>query len=269
MNEREYLNDTFSKAWGHGDELFHHAFTVEGEVFRAVKNRATIRFTLGGKSYFIKRHGPVGWGEILKNVLQFKEPVVGSVNEYLALQLLPQIGVRTMVPCAFAVRGNPPANLESFLVTEDLVGYVSLEDFCKDWKTNPPSLKVKHQIIAALADAIGRMHSSGVNHRDCYICHFLLKPDVLAQGRCELHVIDLHRSQIRNHIPKHFQVKDVAGIFFSAMDLGLTKMDLMRFMCIYQKRIRIVRDPKFWRSVYKTAVRLYVKIWKKNPDLPL
>ena len=84
--EKLYCNDTFRKAWG--KDPFASAFAVTGEVFRDVKNRKTMRFRLDGKSYFIKLHGPVGWGEIWKNLVQFKTPVIGSANEYLAISLL-------------------------------------------------------------------------------------------------------------------------------------------------------------------------------------
>lgn len=265
--EKYDVNQTFQRNWGEGDRLFQKAFSVEGKVFREVKNRRTVQFQLEGKSYFIKSHGPVGWGEIWKNILQFKEPVIGSANEYQALKLLPLLGVHTMKPCVFAIRGTNPAAMESFLVTEDLVGMVSLEDFCRDWKNNPPPAKVKNQIIQALADTCGKMHGSGLNHRDCYICHFLLDPNVLAAGRCELHVIDLHRSQLRAKIPERFRIKDLAGIFFSSMDLGLSRKDALRFVAVYQKQAKIY-DPPMWRKVVRTAVKLYRKVHKREPELP-
>ena len=39
--EKLYFSDTFRKAWG--KDPFGHAFAVQGEVFRAVKNRKTMR----------------------------------------------------------------------------------------------------------------------------------------------------------------------------------------------------------------------------------
>ena len=263
--EKLYFNDVFRKAWD--KDPFASAFAVTGEVFRDVKNRRTMRFRMDGKSYFIKLHGPVGWGEILKNLVQFKLPVIGSANEYLAISLLNTLGVPTMTACAFGIRGVNPAAMESFLVTEDLVGMVSLEDFCRDWKTNPPPPVLKNRIIRALAVTIARMHASGLNHRDCYICHFLLDPASLQEKRVKLHVIDLHRAQLRPHIRRRYRVKDLAGIFFSAMDLGLSRRDALRFIAAYTPRAGAL-DAKIWPDVLRTAVRLYRKEFGREPGLP-
>ena len=263
--EKLYFSDTFRKAWG--KDPFGHAFAVQGEVFRAVKNRKTMRFSMDGKSYFIKLHGPVGWGEIWKNLFQFKLPVVGSANEYLAISLLSKLGVPTMTPCAFGIRGVNPASMESFLVTEDLVGMVSLEDFCRDWKTNPPPVELKNRLIRALAVTCARMHGSGLNHRDCYLCHFLLDPASLNAKRIRLHVIDLHRAQIRSRIRRRFRVKDLAGIFFSSMDLGLSRRDALRFIAAYTPRAGAL-DARIWPDVLRAAVKLYRKEFGRDPDLP-
>jgi len=263
--EKLYCNERFRKAWG--KDPFAAAFAVKGEVFRDVKNRKTMRFRMDGKSYFIKLHGPVGWGEIWKNLLQFKTPVIGSANEYLAISLLNTLGVPTMTACAFGIRGTNPAAMESFLVTEDLVGMVSLEDFCRDWKANPPPPALKYRIIRALAVTCARMHASGLNHRDCYLCHFLLDPDSLHEKRIKLHVIDLHRAQIRPHIRRRYRVKDLAGIFFSAMDCGFSRRDALRFVAAYAPRAGAL-DAKIWTDVLQAAVRLYRKEFGREPVLP-
>jgi len=263
--EKLYCDETFRKAWG--KDPFASAFAVNGEVFRDVKNRKTMRFRMDGKSYFIKLHGPVGWNEILKNLLQFKLPVIGSANEYLAVSLLTKLGVPTMTVCAFGIRGSSPAAMESFLVTKDLAGMVSLEDFCRDWKANPPPSELKHRIIRALALACARMHGSGLNHRDCYLCHFLLDPASLHEKRIRLHVIDLHRAQIRSRIRRRYRVKDLAGIFFSAMDCGLSRRDALRFIAAYTPRAGVM-DAKIWPDVLRTAIHLYRKEFGRKPDLP-
>ena len=263
--EKLYFDETFRKAWG--KDPFVSAFSVQGEVFRDVKNRRTMRFRMDGRSYFIKLHGPVGWGEIWKNLLQFKLPVIGSANEYLAISLLNKLGVPTMTACAFGIRGTNPAAMESFLVTEDLVGMISLEDFCRDWKTNPPPTALKNRILRALAVTCARMHASGLNHRDCYLCHFLLDPASVHEKRIRLHVIDLHRAQLRSRIPRRYRVKDLAGIFFSAMDCGLSRRDALRFIAAYTPRAGAL-DAKIWADVFRAAIRLYRKDFRRDPVLP-
>ena len=80
----------------------------------------------------------------------------------------------------------------------------------------------------------GRMHGAGVNHRDCYICHFLLHTDAPFDAEdFRLSVIDLHRAQVRHAVPKRWRDKDLAGLYFSALDIGLTRRDLLRFLKVY------------------------------------
>ena len=78
---------------------------------------------------------------------------------------------------------------------------------------------------------------AGVNHRDCYICHFLLHTDrpVTAED-FKLSVIDLHRAQTRAKISRRWRDKDLAALYFSALDIGLTQRDKLRFLRGYFQR---------------------------------
>lgn len=263
-----FLNDAFSTAW-RGTDPFAAIAAVEGEVFRRVKNRTTFRFVLQNNAYFAKIHRGVGWLEIFKNLLQLKLPVLSAANEYHALLRLSELGVDTMTPCAYGVRGWNPARLSSFLVTAELTGAVSLEDYCRDWRKRPPPLREKTALIRRLGTMTGTMHRNGVNHRDCYLCHFLLSsPAAAVAGSPRLHVIDLHRAQLRVRTPYRYAVKDVAGIWFSAMDTGVTRNDRLRFIRAYTgKPLRdgCLRGRGFWRDVDRSARRLYVKIHGEPP----
>ena len=78
-------------------------------------------------------------------------------------------------------------------------------------------------------------HGGGVNHRDFYICHFLLHLPVDA-GAPRLSLIDLHRAQVREKTPRRWRDKDLAALYFSALDIGLTKRDGLRFLKTYFAR---------------------------------
>ncbi|GIT24116.1 MAG: hypothetical protein CM1200mP41_01600 [Gammaproteobacteria bacterium] len=83
-----------------------------------------------------------------------------------------------------------------------------------------------------------KMHNSGANHRDFYLGHFLLQPGYrdgeLSVDASDLFVIDLHRMQLRRHTPTRWQVKDIAGLHYSSLNLGLTRNDLLRFIRTYR-----------------------------------
>ena len=256
-----FLTPVFQRIWKDQDP-FQSAFELSGESFRKVKSRHTFRVGIEGRGYFVKLHRGIGWGEYFKNLLQFKSPVTDAGQEYRALLHLRKYGVDTMTPAAYGCRGAIPAMRTSFLITEELTDCISLEDFCRDWAASPPSFRVKRALIRKLGTMAGKMHRSGLNHRDCYICHFLLRKGSELTSDPELHVIDLHRAQIRSRVPWHYWVKDVAGLWFSAMDAGLTRHDLMVFLQAYfQQSLRSVfrNYRRFLKAVDHTARLLYRK----------
>ena len=267
-----YLREEFKQAWN-GQDPFDATDRLDGDIFRAVKSRRTLRFFLNGKSYFAKIHHGVGWKEIIKNLLQFKKPVLGAENEWAALKRLTELGIDTMVPCAYGTRGNNPAWQDSFIITEDLIDTESLEDYCRDWPDNPPTFALKKALIEKLATVSRKMHESGMNHRDYYICHFLLDVSCGRENVDPLNftasLIDLHRAQIRKKTPRRWIIKDLGGLYFSAMEIGLTQRDLFRFMRIYADsplRDVLQSNRAFWANVKRTAESLFLKEFGVSPD---
>ncbi len=232
---------------------------IKGEAYRDLDGRKTIRFQERGRSYFIKIHTGVGWREIFKNLSQFKWPVLGAKNEYQAIQALTDLSVDTMTLVAYGQRGWNPARLESFVMTEDLVNTISLEDYCADWVKNKPSRRLKNILIDRVADMTRIMHQAGMNHRDLYICHFLLNKD-WPKAELKLSIIDLHRVQKRSRVPKRWLIKDLAALFYSAMDIGLGPRDFFRFIRRYSQHslsAELRNNAGFWRQVQKKARVLY------------
>lgn len=249
------LDDFFKSHWQNSDP-FAEVAKIEGEVFREVKNRRTFRFEAAGKGFFAKVHRGIGWREILKNLFQFKLPVLGAANEFQALTQLEKLGVHTMTVAAYGRRGGlDPAKQESFLVTAELENMTSVEDIAK---TAVPG-KIRRILIKKIARSAGKMHAAGINHRDCYICHYLVDASDITTDS-DVFVIDLHRAQIRGRVPYRYHVKDVAGLHFSSMDAGLSSRDRLRFMAEYCKYLpRCRKNRTFWQDVERTAVKLYKK----------
>jgi len=260
----------FRQLWPPPEDPFKHVAELAGEEFRRVKTRRTFRVELEGRGFFVKHHLGVGWGEILKNWLMFKRPVLGALDEFRALKRLRELGVPTMTPAACGCRGNDPAKLESFLITEELAGTIDLETLVKTWKETPPPSTLRRDLLRALADSVGKMHRGGVNHRDCYICHYLTPKSGGEFGK-KLYVIDLHRAQIRDKVPRRYLVKDLAGLCFSSFDAGLSKREALRFIRLYAgKPLRDEFEERagFWRDVLKAARKLYFKEFRRPaPEL--
>src|SRR5207253_7632787 len=165
------------------------------------------------------------------NLLTAKLPVLGAGQEWRALERLHEVGVPTMTAVAYGERGSNPADQHSFIVTEELAPTVSLEDFSIDWVKQPPEPRLKRALIAEVARMTGMMHRAGVNHRDCYICHFLLHTDKpVTADDLKLSVIDLHRAQTRPEITLRWRNTDLAAWYLSVLFIGLTCRDKRRFL---------------------------------------
>jgi len=231
-----HLEEPFRTLWA-GRDPFDAVEDLKGEVFRELEARRTLRTVVDGRGYFVKIHRGVGWGEIFKNLMCLRLPILGAGNEWRAIRLLERCGVDTMSGVAFGQRGSNPATQHSFIVTEELVPTISLEDYCRGWPGNPPPVAMKRALIRRVADMARRMHESGVNHRDFYICHFLLHLDPApTPENLKLSLIDLHRAQIRSRTPRRWRDKDLASLYFSALNIGLTRRDILRFLRLYFDR---------------------------------
>lgn len=262
-----YLRDDFQQAWQGKDpqELLE---SMDGKVYRELEARRTFRFEMNGKGFFAKVHSGVGWGEIIENLLRFRLPVLGARNEWLALNKLQEIGIDTMTPVGFGETGKNPATQRSFLVTEELEDMMTLEDVCGTWKENPPKPILKFAIINKLANISRKMHDNGMNHRDYYLCHFMLSEKAVPDpDNLRLYMIDLHRAQIRSQLPDRWRLKDLSGLYFSAMDHGITQRDIYRFLKAYTGlplREALQVHTGILKKIEKKANALYKRMERKK-----
>lgn len=253
-----YLRDDLKAAWA-GRDPFEVVRELKGDTYRVVKNRRTLRFVEGGVPYFAKVHDAVGWAEILKELCNLKLPPVGALNEYAACRFLEARRIRAPRVAAFGRRGLNPARARSFVVCDALDGYVSLEDLTDTWPAHPPESALRRRLVHAVADLARRLHGSGVNHRDFYLCHIWANTEALSRGEVELAIIDLHRAQIRPRVPRRWILRDLAALMFSTAHLGLSRNDHLRFLKRYTRRpLRSVlrTDAVLLRRVSRRAGRL-------------
>ncbi|KAF1070309.1 MAG: Lipopolysaccharide core heptose(I) kinase RfaP [Pseudomonas citronellolis] len=253
------LHEPFRTLWA-GKDPFVEVERLQGQVYRELEGRRTLRTEVDGRGFFVKIHRGIGWGEIAKNLTTAKAPVLGAGQEQRALQRLHQAGVPTMTAVAYGERGGNPARQHSFIITEELAPTVDLEVFSLHWRQQPPEPRLKRALIARVALMVGAMHRAGVNHRDCYICHFLLHTGrPVSADDFELSVIDLHRAQTRQTTPRRWRDKDLAALYFSALDIGLTQRDKLRFLRGY------FRQPL--RDVLRSEARLLGWLERKAAKL--
>jgi heptose I phosphotransferase len=250
------LSPALKKYFPDNQNLFDQIMSLRGKIYRELEGRRTQRIELGGRGYFLKQHFGVGWREIFKNLLQWRLPVLSAKNEWRALERLQQLNIATLQTAGFGCRGNNPAQLQSFLLTDELTQMISLEDLCKNWKKEPPQPGFKRALIKEVARIARTLHDNGINHRDFYLCHFLWE----TASKKNLYLIDLHRAQIRKHTPLRWVIKDLAGLYFSSKDSGLTTRDWIRFMSEYRQQsvhCSLIKEKNFWQKVKRRGDRIY------------
>lgn len=253
---------------------FQGAQNQNGIIYRDKEGRRTLRFEFNGRGFFLKLHQGVGWREIFKNLAQGRLPVLGAENEYRAIRALEKLNLDTLCVAAYGKRGLNPATQLSFLVTDELQNVESLEDLCARWPQQPPDFSLKLKLIERVATIARTLHENGINHRDFYLCHFLLEGGTqpLAADNLDarkLYLMDLHRAQIRARVPRRWLIKDLGGLYYSALDIGLTPRDIFRFLRAYtQQPLRNIlqQDLIFWSAVRARARRIYVRDHRREPQ---
>lgn len=267
------LRGSFTGRWS-DQGAFDYIQKIEGELAKAKDNRRVTKFEFEGNTYYLKHHVGVGWKEIIKNLLQFKLPVLGARNEWDALETLAPSSIYTMEAVAFGQHGINPAKQESFLITRELKDTISLEKLCLSWRHNPPAYTIKKALIEKVARMARTLRDLGLNHRDFYLCHILLDVsdgiENIDPEKIKIYLVDLHRMQQRRKVPERWLVKDIGSLYFSALDIGLTRRDILRFLLCYDgKKTLLSKNIDFWKQVKSRAQSLQKKVHKYKADFPL
>lgn len=258
------------------DGAFDAIMRMDGQPFRHHKHRRTIKVTIGGREYFIKTHGRTAWPEILKNALRGRWPVLTALPEWRAIERLAALGIATTPAAGVGARGVFP-NQESFLATEALQGMVHLDELQDRIALldRPRRIALRRALVIQAARLARIIHANGLNHRDFYLCHFMVRDRDWSSWRpgdeLTLHLIDLHRMQIRHRTPARWAIKDISGLLFSSLDAGLTFTDWLRFLEEYWGRPwrDRWRPSRWWRRmVMWRAVTLYRSEHQRPPRLP-
>lgn len=97
------LSEPFKSLWL-GKDPFTEVESLQGEVYRELSGRKTLRTEVQGKGYFVKIHRGIGWSEIFKNLITAKLPVLGAGQELKAIKKLQSVGVDTMTAVALVKR---------------------------------------------------------------------------------------------------------------------------------------------------------------------
>lgn len=258
------LSDRLRSFFSEDHSGFDELMQVDGEIFRHVKGRRTVKFERGGFHYFIKAHQRALLSEWLKCLLSLKWPVLGARAEWLGIEALERAGVKTMTLAGKGMRGWLAGSGGSFVVTESFEDSVSLEELIKQQENLGLAQRdrLKRHLIPQLGEISRRLHEGGINHRDFYLCHFLTTQRDWSQWQAtdaiELLVIDLHRVQIRSGpVSDRWRIKDLGALVYSAFGADLTVADALRFIRAYHG------GGADWKAHYQAHKDFWFKVMNR------
>ena len=232
-------------------------------VKQAIKDRTTAKLTLrhDGKesTFYLKRHTSAPLKEHLKLLTRLSRPK-SAMNEWRAIIRFHELGLPTMIPVAAGKKSSKLGLVStSFLLSLEIKDARRLDHYLAEWLEHPVSRKDilrKRTLIKQVAQLTRKMHRSGLNHRDFYLCHIFIR-EKEAQEDFELFVVDLHRVDIRKEVPRRWAVKDLAAINYSSLDLPVYTTDRIRFLKHYLKKERLEKtDLVMIRQILKKTRRM-------------
>ncbi|MES1213843.1 MAG: lipopolysaccharide kinase InaA family protein, partial [Singulisphaera sp.] len=201
--------------------------TTEGRLMRALPDRENWWLRLHGphgatRGAFLKKHHERSVPHWLRAKLRAKAPVTPGRIEAENVARLAEAGIETMPVIAFGERLHENGLLESFLLTEELTGYVQLDHFLRErfpGRNGTSEAETTNdrdfaRLVQQVAEVAGRFHRAGYNHRDLYCCHFFIREP--RPGTFDVRLIDLQRVQHRTRLRRRWIVKDLAQLAYSA-----------------------------------------------------
>ena len=244
-----------------------------GEVLKKITLRSITKFYLSKDStkygFYLKRH---------RQKRRLKEKVKGVFSalppsearkEFDAISALSAANVPCPGAVAYGERSNSK-EVESFLITEALDGYIQLEKMVFDFAPplSEPMLKKKRALIKEVAMLAARLHKAGFNHKDLYLTHILAKFDKLSGYSLKL--IDLQRVERRASGRRRWLVKDISALNYSSPVGIITRTDRLRFFKAYVGSPTLSRtDRAFIKSVVQKTERIAahtVKMYKRREE---
>lgn len=154
--------------------------------------RCELDLPQGGKcAVFLKRqenHGTFSWRHPLHGVPTFQ-------REFRKIMRYRACGIPTLEPVYFAMR-RIGRDQRAILVTEELAGFVSMEDRARVWLENgAPARPVRLRFLRAVAGLLAQMHANGIQHNCFFPKHVFTR--VNPDGGVEARIIDLEKSRWR------------------------------------------------------------------------
>lgn len=172
-------------------------------------------------------------------------------------------GIPTARPLAVILTRSRLAR-DAYLVTEWLHGAMNLDSYCRSLKSFPMLERHRKARSAAarLGDTLGRMHASGISHRDLKTGNLLL---VDRDEGVAAYVVDLDGAECKGRLPRSLRLKNLARLVVALDDVPAATHSLrLRFLKSYLSAAG--DEPSDWKPFWNelNAVSIVRRIRKQR-----
>jgi heptose I phosphotransferase len=229
--------------------------------FHAKQGRSTARVRFdapgGPLSVYLKRHDRLPWLNRIAALLAPGSDQTPATAEWRHLERARSLGIPVPEVVAAGEEVGPWGELRGFLMVAELVGADEVNRVIPFMSTTlePRDFaRFKREVIIEMAAISARLHASRSFHKDLYLCHYFLDPDLPAGHRLTL--IDLHRLGTHHWMPWRWRWKDLGQLLYSTEGVaGLDDRDRLRFWKHYRAGLKLSWPRLEARAIRAKAAR--------------
>ena len=235
----------------------------QGDLISEVRDRIVYRYRgwEGIPDFYLKIYRHPGANHPLAQLLRFQRPKTLAEREAENLLWLENQGILAPKVLAWGGRVLGFSEVNSFLVTEAMEGFVPLNEFLeRNCQSLPPHeyRKSKLDLLHACATLLADLHRRGFHHPFPYLRHFFVpeQPHPLTptargaeaeneisplngvrRGRegevLQVGIIDVDFAKISNTVSRRDRARGLAELLLSSFKSPLSQTDRLRFFQVY------------------------------------
>ncbi|NUN95111.1 MAG: hypothetical protein HUU16_02960 [Candidatus Omnitrophica bacterium] len=180
---------------------------------------------------FRKRGANRPWLQLLRG----EQPHSLAEHETRRLEWLEAAGFLCPRVVAWGARMKGWSEVDSFLLTSELVGMQALDEWLLDETPDHSKRVLKRSLLLAAARTLANLHRSGFDHTHPYLRHFFVPRNTgdLPPEAISVAVIDVHTARIGRAVSRGNRERALAEIFLSSLKVPLSQSDRVAFLREY------------------------------------
>jgi len=182
-------------------------------------------------AFYLKVYRNPGANSPFVQLLGFRTPATLAELEARNLEWLENQGFIAPKVLAWGSRTKGFSEVDSFLVTEDLIGYAPFDEWLASGKKDmyPEEFrKAKIDRLERCACLLRTLQEKGFHHPYPYLRHFFVSDETPKAG-----IIDVDSAKISKTVSRRDRSRGLAELFLSSFKSPLSQTDRMRFYRAY------------------------------------